>query len=212
MAIICLFAYLVSMSQSLPEDIINQYKKLNKTEFCNQLVDVYKKYYNDLFAKSIQNTFLSGEDSLLYVAKLLSERDEIINDFTSMINQPNPFFILKMNIVNNQFTIDTSSFKFDLYWFGEPYGSKGKSVTIGLLPGPIAHINNYCFYTAFSKVMPRRAVKAMRKILEKKPDYILACYDIWALPYMLNGELYIYDLVSMKEYEADYYLQNIYKQ
>ena len=206
------FGAISAMCQSLPEQIISTYDKLNKADYCYQLTDANKKYYNDLFAKSLQNTYLRGEDSLLYVAKLLSERDGMINDFTNMINEPNPYFVLKLDIVNNQFAIDTSLFKFDLYWFGEPYGPKGKSIAVGLLPGPIAHMNNYCFYTAFSKVMPRRAVKAMRKILKKDPYCILACYEIWALPYLLDGKLYIYDLVSMKEYEADFYMQNIYKQ
>ena len=196
----------VTMGQLLTEQITECYDKLNKPDYCKNLISAYINDRKELYSKDPFDNprNLNHSDSLSLAHS--------IEYFINMVNQPNPYFVLKMDIVNNQFAIDTSSFKFDLYWFGKPYGSKGKGVTIGLLPGPIAHVNDYCFYTAFSKVMPRRAVKAMRKILKKDPYCILACYEIWALPYLLDGKLYIYDLVSMKEYEADYYLQNIYKQ
>ncbi len=189
-------------SQTLTEQIINYYNKLNKTEYCQSLIDAYKKDHLKLAKR--EPPFGNPSDSLCLAGD--------INYFTNMVNQPDPYFVLKLNIINNQFVIDTLSPNFDLYWFGKQYGSKGKSVDIVVTESPnfIPLTCNEFFYQATSKKIVNRAAKAMREILKKKPFCLLSCDEILALIYMLDGKIYVYDLVSMKEYEADFFLQNVY--
>lgn len=211
--VLCSFLGIIhAYSQTLSEQIISQYEKLKKTEYCERLIDAYKNDELALLERSIQEHIaLDIEDSISFKNKCLLRCDKKNIRFTNMVNQPKPYFVLKLSLLNNQFIVDTSALNFDLYWFGKEYGSKGQSIVVDLIPKTIAVCNDKCFYVAFSNMMTKRAVRAMRKILKKNPDYIMSCYDIWVLPYMIDNEIYVYDLVSMKEYKMDYYMQNVYK-
>lgn len=205
------FAFLFNASsatsQTLTEQIISHYNKLNKTEYCQNLIEFYKKDRLKLPKREppFGNPYgTSPSDSMCLAGE--------IKYFTNMVSQPDPYFVLKLNIINNQFVVDTLIPNFDLYWLGKQYGSKGKSVDVVVTEDSnfIPLTSSNFFYQATSKEMVTRASKAMREILKKKPFCLLSCDEILALMYMLDGKIYVYDLISMKEYEANFYLQNVY--
>ena len=68
---------------------------------------------------------------------------------------------------------------------------------------------SYSFYPTFSRVIAKNAPKAFRKIMRKKPKYLLLCDELEGMNtilYVLNDKIYVYRIVEMKEYElSDYF-------
>ena len=79
-------------SQTLTEQIINYYNKLNKTEYCQSLIDAYKKDHLKLAKR--EPPFGNPSDSLCLAGD--------INYFTNMVNQPDPYFVLNNKNNNKQ--------------------------------------------------------------------------------------------------------------
>lgn len=100
---------------------------------------------------------------------------------------------------------DTSSLTFNLFYFGKDYKD---GFYVYCEEGQYSWSDSR--YRTFSKKIGKNAKKVFKKILRKKPKYLLYCSELEGMNtvlYVLNDEIYVYRIIQMKEYKLDDYIR-----
>lgn len=229
LAIMCSSLFNFVSADSLVEQIDREYNSLNKTKYCEQMLAYYKQTQWNLYQTvkngndiEIAKKFISeyeDKDSILAssVAKFHRQSSfadstyyaELIADFEKVIKLPNPYFVLKIKLINNQFYVDTTSFKFDLYWLSENLGDCN-CIFIESEYGNKIHVCANCYPANGSVKLIKRKIK---HILKMEPKYLMClCLDEFSsvLIYMLNDKIYVFSPSKKRDYELEYFIKNLY--
>ena len=100
---------------------------------------------------------------------------------------------------------DTIRLPFNLFYFGKKYKDGFYIYCEG---GQYSWQDSG--YRTFSRKLGKNAPKVFKKILRKKPKYLLYCYELEGMNtilYVLNDEIYVYRIMQMKKYKLDDYVE-----
>ena len=210
----------VSSGQSLVDQIEHTYNTLDSTSYINNVILSYAKSLDELnenlreaFFQTLRSDGDSARnimryhkiDSIYFVCKILDT--QYIKNLENDMKTRKPFFILNLKLKDEQtLQVDTGKFNFNLFYFGKKY-KKGLYVYCynGKLGG------KYQYYSTSSTKIAHNIPKAFKRIMRKHPKYLLLCSDLEganSILYVLNNEIYIYQVVQMKEYKLDYYMKH----
>jgi hypothetical protein len=151
-----------------------------------------------------------SEDSLhRYYQHWVKER---YDKFISKIYRANSVFVLNLLIKKDSIDkgkitleIDTGKLNFNLFYFDKDY--KG-DFYVYVNNGQYSEDDSY--YITFAPKIGKNAPKVFKKIMRKKPKYLLYCYQLDQMNtilYVLNNKIYVYRIVEMEEYELSDYIK-----
>jgi hypothetical protein len=132
--------------------------------------------------------------------------------FISEIYNADPVYVLnllvKKDIIDNKrlvLEVDTGKLNFNLFDFGKNFNG---NLFVFVDNGEYSEHDRQ--YIAFSRKLGRNAPKVFKKIMSKKPEYLLYCSQLdWmnTILYVLNDKIYVYRIIQMEEYELSEYLK-----
>ncbi|MDR1055780.1 MAG: hypothetical protein LBL90_08165 [Prevotellaceae bacterium] len=153
-------------------------------------------------------------DSLMRRYSSKSWIEEPCNEFTTEIGSGTPLYVLNLILDKHELSKkqiclqpDTSRIPFNLFYFDKRVNPK---LYIFVESGYTYYSN---FYFTFSKRIAKNAPKVFGRILQKKPTYLLGCYELDGMNtilYMLGNKIYVYRIAQMEEYELDDYIKKFY--
>jgi len=207
--------------QNLIDSLMNMLFGSTTLSYREDLLE--KKVWEEICAKSVrairsayQNTDDSIQrcyivDSIMRVfSKIWMERD--YSTFIFAIKNKPVHFVLNLMFEKHGhpgqhafFMPDTSKMKFDLISFDKRYKPQ---FYVYVVKGKF--VEYHSFFPTFLRKAGKNVPKIYRKILRKKPRFMLNCANleggntIW---YVLNDEIYVYRIIQMKEYKLNDYIK-----
>jgi hypothetical protein len=172
------------------------------------------------YSKAIASAYININDSIQranVIDSIIRELSEITKDryysvFVSAIKNNHLHFVLKLRVEKHEypnqysfFQPDTSKLPFDLISFDKCYKPQ---FYVYIVEGK--YVEYHEFFPTFSKQAAKNVPKIYRKILRKKPKYLLNCDNLEGgntILYVLNDEIYVYRILQMTEYKLDDYVR-----
>jgi hypothetical protein len=163
-------------------------------------------------SRAIADAYLNIDDSIQKhntldslsrdFSKIWMERD--CREFISDIKNDPAHYVLNL-VLQNELTlqVDTGKLSFNLFCFDRNY--KG-SLYVYCEDGQYSW-QDYRYIT-FSRKLSKNAPKVFKKIMQKRPKYLLYCYELEEMNtilYVLNDKIYVYRIIQMEEYELNEY-------
>ena len=216
--------FCISNAQTLIEQIERAYSALDSTSFIDNIVLSYskslEKEHEETF-KSFVDMCSSGVDSsdvvqkqhiadsiyLRYFKDDKTWNDQEVKKFAIEVRAGTPLYVLNLKLKDKQtLQVDTGRLAFNLFYFDKR--CKGRLYV-------------YCYdgkygwhedgYRTFSRRLGRNAPKVFRKIMRKRPKYLLFCPELEGMNtilYVINNEVFLYRIVEMEKYKLDDYMKN----
>ncbi len=168
------------------------------------------------FGKAIANAYLKLDGSIqrqsVYdsIIREFSEisMDKSYTEFVSSMKYGRIHYVLNLRIDSCDQSIcllpETGTLPFNLFSFGKNY--KG-GFYIYFTGGEFGGYDNH--YRTFSRRLGINAQKVFKKIMHKRPKYLLYCAELEQMNtilYMRNDMIYVYRIVQMEEYELGDYM------
>ena len=212
-------SYIENTILSYREDLLERFKGDTVLLYREDLIK--QKVWEEIdaaYMKSIAASYLNIDDSIKRnntIDNISKEHNEIIKSryysmFISNIKDNPIHYVLNLRIdscclSNKQIYLfpDTSKMPFNLFCFGNNY--KG-GIYVYFENGQYSWSDSH--YVTFSRQFGKNATKVFRKIMQKKPRYLLYCSELEGMNtimYVLNNKIYVYRIVQMKEYVLDDY-------
>ena len=219
----CLFSS-ISKAQTLIEQIERAYSALDSTSFIDNIVLSYskslEKEHEETF-KSFVDICSSGVDSsdvvqkqhiadsiyLRYFKDDKTWNDQEVKKFANEVRAGTPLYVLNLKLKDKQaLQVDTSRLAFNLFYFDKR--CKGR-LYVYCDDGEYSGLDSR--YRTFSRPLGRNAPKVFRKIMRKRPKYLLFCPELEGMNtilYVINNEVFLYRIVEMEKYKLDDYMKN----
>lgn len=204
--------------QTLIEQIESAYVSLDSTTYIENIVASFTKSKEQL-AKDSEKAILElngntvdekGTKQVLKTTnylptvgdkKIRQETDQ----FYTKLKSETPTYVLNLELNDNHtLKVNNSKLPFNLFYFDKHY--KGH-LFVYCEKGEYSWHDN--LYRTFSSVLGENAPKVFRKILKKKPRYLLYCTDLEEMNtilYVIDKKIYVYRIIEMKEYDLDEYM------
>lgn len=146
-------------------------------------------------------------DSILGVFyKTSMERN--YSKFISLIKDKSVHYVLNLELKSGKILqVDKSDLPFNLFCFDKNYKN---DLYVYCENGKYSWQDNR--YRTFSKQISKKSSKAFRKIMQKKPKYLLCCSELEGMNtilYVLNDKIFVYRITEMQEYKLEEYVQEI---
>ncbi|ATA89244.1 hypothetical protein CGC58_05605 [Capnocytophaga stomatis] len=146
-------------------------------------------------------------DSILGVFyKTSMERN--YSKFISLIKDKSVHYVLNLELKSRKMLqVDKSDLPFNLFCFDKNYKN---DLYVYCENGKYSWQDNR--YRTFSKQISKKFSKAFRKIMQKKPKYLLYCSELEGMNtilYVLNDKIFVYRITEMQEYKLEEYVQEI---
>ena len=216
--------FCISNAQTLIEQIERAYSALDPASYIDKVILSYAKtldkQYEETF-KSFVDMCSSGVDSsdvvqkqhiadsiyLRYFKDDKTWNDQEVKKFANEVRAGTPLYVLNLKLKDKQtLQVDTSRLAFNLFYFDKR--CKGRLYV-------------YCYdgkygwhedgYRTFSRRLGRNAPKVFRKIMRKRPKYLLFCPELEGMNtilYVINNEVFLYRIIEMEKYKLDDYMKN----
>ena len=219
----CLFSS-ISKAQTLIEQIERAYSALDSTSFIDNIVLSYskslEKEHEETF-KSFVDICSSGVDSsdvvqkqhiadsiyLRYFKDDKTWNDQEVKKIANEVRAGTPLYVLNLKLKDKQaLQVDTSRLAFNLFYFDKR--CKGR-LYVYCDDGEYSGLDSR--YRTFSRPLGRNAPKVFRKIMRKRPKYLLFCPELEGMNtilYVINNEVFLYRIVEMEKYKLDDYMKN----
>ena len=219
----CLFSS-ISKAQTLIEQIERAYSALDSTSYIDNIVLSYskslEKEHEETF-KSFVDICSSGVDSSdvvqkqhiadsIYLRYFKDDKiwnDQEVKEFANEVRAGTPLYVLNLKLKDKQaLQVDTSRLAFNLFYFDKR--CKGR-LYVYCDDGEYSGLDSR--YRTFSRPLGRNAPKVFRKIMRKRPKYLLFCPELEGMNtilYVINNEVFLYRIVEMEKYKLDDYMKN----
>jgi len=216
--------FCISNAQTLIEQIERAYSALDSTSFIDNIVLSYskslEKEHEETF-KSFVDICSSGVDSsdvvqkqhiadsiyLRYFKDDKTWNDQEVKKIANEVRAGTPLYVLNLKLKDKQtLQVDTSRLAFNLFYFDKR--CKGR-LYVYCDDGEYSGLDSR--YRTFSRRLGRNAPKVFRKIMRKRPKYLLFCPELEGMNtilYVINNEVFIYRIVEMEKYKLDDYMKN----
>ena len=217
-----LFA-LSSNSQSLIQQIHEAYKAIDSVMYIENIIQSYieedkkksKESYE--FSLILSSIDLNHKDSMhrkiiidslhnYYLNDTKKWREDRVNNFSSSLEDESVQYVLNLIIQDgNKLKVDTGKLRFNLFYFDNDF--KGR-LFIYTENGRYSWHDSR--YRTFSRKLGRNAPRVFRRIMRKKPQYLLYCPALEGMNtilYMKEDRIFVYRIVQMKEYELNDYIE-----
>ena len=213
--------FCISNAQTLIEQIERAYSALDSASYINKIVlsyakslekneeETYKLLYSpDSDSMKVAQWFNRADSMYLkYLQKHKILNEPAIRHFENEVKSGMPLYVLNLKLKDKQaLQVDTGRLAFNLFYFEKR--CKGRLYV-------------YCYdgkygwhedgYRTFSRPLGRNAPKVFRKIMRKRPKYLLFCPELEGMNtilYVINNEVFIYRIVEMEKYKLDDYMKN----
>ena len=216
--------FCISNAQTLIEQIERAYSALDSTFFIDNIVLSYskslEKEHEETF-KSFVDICSSGVDSsdvvqkqhiadsiyLRYFKDDKTWNDQEVKKIANEVRAGTPLYVLNLKLKDKQtLQVDTSRLAFNLFYFDKR--CKGR-LYVYCDDGEYSGLDSR--YRTFSRRLGRNAPKVFRKIMRKRPKYLLFCPELEGMNtilYVINNEVFLYRIVEMEKYKLDDYMKN----
>jgi hypothetical protein len=210
-----LFANILN-SQTLLQQIEQAYSKLDSVLYIEKLRLSFKENEIKEWQKWI--TFITEEFCRNYTSKDsindISSMEAQIDNFNTNISDKTPQYVLNLVFKTptqkslSALQVDTTELCFNLFYFGKNY--KG-NLYVFCHDGKYSS-NSNGYYIIIAK-RPKRPIgnipQAFKKVMAKKPKYLLYCAELGVsnILYTLNDKIYVYETIEKKEYELEDYFE-----
>ncbi len=145
-------------------------------------------------------------------SNILQRNEERVNKLSSDLKGNPLYYVLNLiidscNNSDKQICLlpDTSDLPFHLFSFDKNLRVK---FIVYVYEGRYSGTTDR--YRSSSSKISKNAPRVFKKILKKRPKYLLCCDDLEGMNtilYELNDKIYVYRILQMKEYELNEYLQ-----
>jgi hypothetical protein len=212
----------ISNSQTLLQQIEQAYSKLDSVSYIEkirlsfkeqeikelqELDSIYKKLYSNYCMDSIPIKMLKLK---FEIKSSIEQRYNIVN---TNISDKTPQYVLNLVFKTptqkslSTLQVDTTELCFNLFYFGKDYK---EGFYVYCRNGKCHWLD--CYYMTFAKRLKRHIgtiPEAFKKVMEKKPKYLLYCYELGVtnILYTLNDKIYIYRITEKEEYELEDYFE-----
>ena len=216
--------FCISNAQTLIEQVERAYSALDSTSYIDNIVLSYskslEKEHEETF-KSFVDICSSGVDSsdvvqkqhiadsiyLRYFKDDKTWNDQEVKKFANEVRAGTPLYVLNLKLKDKQtLQVDTSRLAFNLFYFDKR--CKGR---LYVYCDDGAYSGDDSRYGTFSRPLGRNAPKVFRKIMRKRPKYLLFCPELEGMNtilYVINNEVFLYRIVEVEKYKLDDYMKN----
>ena len=216
--------FCISNAQTLIEQIERAYSALDPASYIDKVILSYAKtldkQYEETF-KSFVDMCSSGVDSsdvvqkqhiadsiyLRYFKDDKTWNDQEVKKFANEVRAGTPLYVLNLKLKDKQtLQVDTSRLAFNLFYFDKR--CKGR-LYVYCDDGEYSGLDSR--YRTFSRRLGRNAPKVFRKIMRKRPKYLLFCPELEGMNtilYVINNEVFLYRIIEMEKYKLDDYMKN----
>ena len=211
--------FCISNAQTLIEQIERAYSALDSTSFIDNIVlsyskslekeheETFKSFVDICSSDVVQKQHIADSIYLRYFKDDKSWNDQEVKKFANEVKAGTPLYVLNLKLKDKQtLQVDTSRLAFNLFYFDKR--CKGR-LYVYCDDGEYSGLDSR--YRTFSRPLGRNAPKVFRKIMRKRPKYLLFCPELEGMNtilYVINNEVFIYRIVEMEKYKLDDYMKN----
>jgi hypothetical protein len=223
MMIKSLFVHVLS-GQSLVQQIHEAYNALDSVMYIKDIIQSYKVDDENRYREAEENFFslklsmvdLNNKDSIQ--RKIITDglyrehfnerrkwREERVKKFASSVKDEPVQYVLNLIVDGQTLKVDTGKLAFNLFYFDKDF--KGR-MYVYIEDGRYSWHD--ARYRTFSRELGTNAPIVFRRIMRKRPQYLLYCEGLEGMNtilYMKDDKIFVYRIVQMKEYELNDYIK-----
>ena len=155
----------------------------------------------------VQKQHIADSIYLRYFKDDKTWNDQEVKKIANEVRAGAPLYVLNLKLKDKQILqVDTSRLAFNLFYFDKR--CKGR-LYVYCDDGEYSGLDSR--YRTFSRPLGRNAPKVFRKIMRKRPKYLLFCPELEGMNtilYVINNEVFIYRIVEMEKYKLDDFMKN----